>query len=64
MSDTPYFDAYMRGERSNSHKWKIANIQYLEYMKLFSKIRYERERFNNPCREVFLSDDDFVLIDR
>ena len=26
MSETPYFDAYMRGERSKSYKWR--NYEY------------------------------------
>jgi hypothetical protein len=32
MSDTSYFDAYMRGKRSSSHKWKTL-------MREFSNLR-------------------------
>ena len=59
MSDTSYFDAYMRGERSSSYSRKIRNMQVLEYMKFFTERRYVRsysagEGFSNPCQEVFI----------
>jgi hypothetical protein len=59
MSDTSYFDAYMRGERSSSYSRKIRNMQSLEYMKFFTERRYVRsysagEGFSNPCQEVFI----------
>jgi hypothetical protein len=59
MSDTSYFDAYMKGERSSSYRRKIRNMQLLEYMKFFTERRYVRsysegEGFSNPCQEVFI----------
>ena len=69
MSDTSYFDAYMRGERSSSYSYrkKIRNMQFLEeYRKYPTERRFDiaplvsagsysaGEGFSNPCQEVFM----------
>jgi len=54
MSETPYFDAYMRGKRSRNYTYN----RFFESMKMDDYL--SRTLFSNPIRNIYYRTDESI----